>query len=240
MNICNYCGVELDSNMEFCPLCGLPVNEELVSKEEVKPKRTLLRDKIILEYKSLTLRQKRKLFWEISGIILGSGILVTLIINFIISKDISWAKYHLAVSLVLFANISIFTFWRHRPVLLFIGSLISTSIFLWLLDLLISNTGWGIRLGIPMLVSFYILLLAVSWFTHISRHRGFNILAIVFIAISLFVICTEIFISQYFHGEFRLSWSIIAGASVIPIAALLLFMHYRLKTGMDLKRFFHI
>jgi len=108
------------------------------------------------------------------------------------------------------------------------------------LDLLISNTGWGIRLGIPMLVSFYILLLAVSWLTHISRHRGFNILAIAFIAVGLFVICTEILISQYFHGEFRLSWSIITGASVIPIAALLFFMHYRLKTGMDLKRFFHI
>jgi hypothetical protein len=226
--------------MESCPLCGLSVNEESVSKEEIKPKKTVLRDKVILEYKSLTLRQKRKLFWEISGIILGSGILVTLIINYIVSRNISWSIYSVAVSLVLFANISIFTLWRQRPILFFFGSIISTSVILWLLDLFSSNTGWGIRLGIPILVSFYILLSAVSWLIRISRYRGFNILAIVFIAVGIFVICTEVFLSYYFVGEFRLSWSIIAAASVIPISAILIFMHYRLKTGMDLKRFFHI
>ncbi len=240
MNSCNYCGVELDHDMDFCPLCRLSVDEEFVSPKEAKPKQPLLRDKIIYDFKSLTNRQKHKLFWEISGIILISGILVTLIINFIVSKNISWAKYNVTVSLILFANISFFTLWRSRPVLLLLGSLISTSALLLLLDLFSSNIGWGTKLGIPILASFYILLLIVLWLTNISRQRGFNILAIIFIAIGLFVICIEIFISFYFLGEFSLSWGIIAGASLIPISALLFFVHYRLKTGMDLKRFFHI
>jgi len=240
MNICNCCGVELESDMEFCPLCGLSVDEESVSREEAKSEKSLLRDKIIHEYKSLTLNQKYKLFWEISGIIFVSGILASMIINLIVSKNISWAKYNLIVSLVLFANISFFTFFRRRPLLLLFGSFLSASALLLSLDLLSSNIGWGTRLGIPILVSFYVLLLAVLWLNRISRQRGFNILAVIFIAIGVFVICIESFISLYFRGEFKLGWSIITGASIIPIAALLFFVHYRLKTGMDLKRFFHI
>ena len=129
MNICNYCGVELESNMEFCPLCGLSVHEESVSSEEVKPEKSLLRDKIFYDYRSLTLRQKYKLFWEISGIIFVSGILATMIINLIMSKNISWAKYNLIISLVLFANFSLFTFYSNRPLLLLSGSFLSVSAF---------------------------------------------------------------------------------------------------------------
>ena len=240
MNICKQCGVELESTMEFCPLCGLSVHVESVSIEDSKLEKSISRNKIFYEYKSLTLRQKYMLFWEISGIIIVSGILATLMINLIMSKNFSWAKYNLIISLVLFANISFFTFYSHRPLLLLSGSFLSISALLLSIDLLSSNIGWGTRLGIPVLLSFYVLLITVLWLIKISRQKGFNILAVIFIAIGVFVICLEIFISLYFHEEFKLSWSIITGASIIPVAALLFFVHYRLKTGMDLKRFFHI
>ena len=203
-------------------------------------KQPLERDKIIRDFDSLTVRQKRKLFWEISGIILMSGIIITLIINFIINKGITWAKYNFTASLALFANISVFTIWRNRPFLLISGSLITTSAFLFLLDIFSSNLGWGTKLGIPILVSFYILLGVVIWLIGISHQWGFNILAIIFIAISIFLICIEVFISLYFRNKIHLTWSIIAGVSMIIISALMLFVHYKLKRGIELKRFFHI
>lgn len=240
MKYCNYCGVELDNDMTHCPLCGLSANAEQVLSHEAQSKQSIDRDKIIRDFDSLTVRQKRKLFWEISGIILISGILVTLIINVVVNKAFTWAKYNLTASLVLFANISLYTLWRNRPILLISGSLLSTSALLILLDMFSTNLGWGTKLGVPILVSFYILLAIVQWLIGISNQWGFNILAILFMAISLFLICIELFISLYFRNKIHLSWSIIAGGSMMTISALMFFFHYRLKKGIELKRFFHI
>lgn len=240
MKYCNYCGVELDDNMTHCPLCGSPSSGDKAFTPEPLPGQIQDIAADIIYFDRLSGQQKRRIFWEISGIVLISGILATLVINFIISKSITWAWYDLTASLVLFANISALTFWRKRPFLLFAGSLVAGSAFLLLIDMMSSNIGWGTALGIPILVSFYALLGAVNWMTSISRQRGFNILALVFIALSLFLICIEVFISNYYLLEVRLSWSVVAGASMAVVAAIMLYLHYRLKRAIDLKRFFHI
>jgi len=240
MNYCNNCGVELDINMNYCPLCGLLVGEKKSAEEALKRERTIFKDKILSEINNLTSFQKRKLFWEISGIILFSGIIITLIINFIISKNIVWAKYNLVISLSVFANISFFTIWKNRPLLRVLGSFVSTAVLLLLLDLISHNIGWATKLGIPILVSLYVLLMGILWIIRISNQNGFNILAIIFIAIGIFLMCIEVVVSLYLNIEIRLSWSIIAASSMIPVSALLFFVHYRLKTGVDLRRFFNI
>jgi hypothetical protein len=240
MNYCNKCGVELDTNMNFCPLCGLSIGEKSDGAEPSISGQSIEKDKIIDDYESLTKVQRRKLFWELSCIILLSVILVTLIINLLLDKSITWSRFSMAVCLTLLANISIFTFWRHKKVLLICGSFISTAVFLVLLDLFSTNIGWGINLGIPILISFYVLLLLVIWLIRISKQRGFNILAIVFVAIGLFSVCIEGFISLYFVNHFHFRWSIIIAISILPVSALLLYVHYRLKKGVDFKRFFHI
>ena len=240
MSYCNYCGVELDKTMTSCPLCGLTVGEKLVITHEWKSKQPIFKDKIASEIGTMTAVQKRKLFWEISGIILVSGILVTLIINFIESKNITWSKYILVASLSILASISFFTLLRNRPFMLVLGSFISNAVLLLLLDLISSYIGWGTKLGIPILISLYALILLVLWLIRISHRRGFNILAVIFIALGLFLICIEVFVSLYFNNKITLSWSIIAASSMIPISTLLFLVHYRLKSGIELRRFFNI
>ncbi len=240
MNYCNKCGVELDVNMNFCPLCGLSIGEKADTDELSISQQKLEKDKIINDFEKLTKAQKRKLFWELSNVILFSGILVTITINLFLNKRITWSSYSTVASLAVLANISVFTFWRHRMLLKVLGSLVSTSVLLILLDLFSTNVGWGIKLGIPILLSFYLLLLLVIWLIRISKQRGFNILAIIFLAIGFFSTCVDGFVSLYFVHQFQIRWSIIVATSMIPISALLFFVHYRLKKGVDLKRFFHI
>ena len=124
MILCNYCGVELDPSMTSCPLCGLTVGEKRVVTDEWKSKQPVLRDKISSEIEKMTAVQKRKLFWEISGIILVSGIIVTLIINIIETNSVTWSKYISVPSLSIFASISFFTFLRKRVFMLVLGSFI--------------------------------------------------------------------------------------------------------------------
>jgi hypothetical protein len=240
MLYCNNCGVELDKNMNYCPLCGLAAGEKKPPSPESVTKTPDIRRSLLSEIKNLTIAQRRMLFWEISGIILISGIIITLMINIIINKNVSWAKYNLVASLSVFANISLFTFWRSRPFLIVIGSLISNALLLMLLDLISFNIGWGTRLGVPVLISFYVLLIAELVLIRFSRRQGFNILATIFLAIGVFLICIEVFVSLYYNEHVILSWSLIAGSSMIPISALLFFVYYRLRKGIDLRRFFHI
>jgi hypothetical protein len=226
--------------MNFCPLCGLSIGEKSDGSEPSISAQNMEKDKIIDDFEKLSQTQKRKLFWELSNIILLSGILVSITINLFLNKSITWSSYSTVTSLAVLANISIFTFWRHRILILVLGSLVSTSLLLILLDLFSTNVGWGIKLGIPILLSFYFLLLLVIGLIRISKQLGFNILAIVFLAIGIFSICVDGFISLYFVHQFQIGWSIIVSISMIPISGLLFYVHYRLKEGVDLKRFFHI
>lgn len=240
MTSCNHCGVELDSNMDKCPLCGLPIGEKCLTASKGHSKGSIFNDQSLSELENMTVAQKRKLFWEISGIILVSGIMVTLIINFVVDKNITWSKYNIVASLSLLANISFFTIFRKRAFVMVVGTFISNAILLLFLDYISYRTGWGLKLGIPLLMSLYVLIIVVIWLIRISHERGLNILGIVVIAAGLFLICTETFISLYFNDIIRLRWSIIAGSSIIPISALLFFAHYRLKKGTKLHRFFNI
>lgn len=240
MNLCNNCGVELDNDMISCPLCGLEIGKKPDLPEMIDLEEPTVKDKILREIKTLTIDQKRKLFWEISGIILGSGIIVTLLINLIVNNTIDWAKYILVASLTAFVNITAFTLWRRRSFLLLIGSLVSLLLMLVIFDLMSFQSVWGKKLGVPILISFYMLLLMVLLVIRLSNQLGFNILAVIFIAFGLFLICIEFFISLYFHETLVLSWSIIAAVSMIPVAAILFFVHFKLRKGIELKRFFHI
>jgi hypothetical protein len=240
MIYCKNCGVELEESMNFCPLCGESTDEKAAKKEHLKSVQYEPKEKLFADYESLTQKQRHKLFWEVSGIVLISGIIVTLIIDLITNKSITWSKYSVTVSLVIFVNITLITFWRRRILLLFIVSFVSTSVLLILLDMYNLNIGWGVRLGIPFLFSFYFIVLILAILMRISRQRGFNILACFFIAVGLLAICVEGIISLYTKNILHLQWSVIVIASTIPISALLFFIHYRLKKGIDLKRFFHI
>jgi len=137
MIYCKNCGVELEESMNYCPLCGESIDEKAVKKEYEKSAQPRPKEKLFSDYESLTQKQRRKLFWEVSGIILISGIIVTLIIDLMINKSITWSKYSVTVSLVLFVNTTLITFWRHKILLLFVGSFVSTSVLLILFDMII-------------------------------------------------------------------------------------------------------
>ena len=240
MNNCYYCGVELEPNMKICPLCGKAANEKAPESEHTESEQNRLLEKPYFNYADLTKKQRRKLFWELSGIILFSGIIVTLIIDLIINRSITWSKYSVTVCLVMFFNITLISFLQRRTLLLFAGSFISTSILLLLLDIYDPNIGWAVKLGIPFLFSFYLITFILIILIRFAEQPGLNILAYVFIAIGLYTISIEGIISFYTNNFFHLHWSLIVLVCMIPISAILLFMHFRLKKGIDLKRFFNI
>ena len=239
MDYCNNCGVELEENMDVCPLCK-ESTRDAEETENISTDTDIDVSEMYPKFDRLSNKQRHKLFWELSGLILIAEILITAIIDFIINKNITWSKYSITVSLVILVNFTLFTFlWRRNLLLIFL-SFISTSALLMLLDLYNQNIGWGIKLGIPLLFSFYFWVVMLMMITKYTKQHGLNMLAYYFLAVGFFTMCIDAIISIYKTNVIHLQWSIIVIVCVIPISAILLYLHYRLNKGIYLKRFFHI
>jgi len=242
MKICPVCKVELDEEITRCPLCNSIYSEHGANLSEMKGESDDIEkeDDFIFVYKSLTKSQKIKLFWEVSAIILFSGILITTIIDIVTTGGFSWSRYTITVCLILFSHITLFVFQRNRPIIILISSLFTLTLLIILFDYFGINSGWGIGLAIPLLLTFFggLTLLIIAF--RKARTKGFNLLATIFIIIGLLSLMTEGIISRYYNSEIELHWSPIVLVSMITIAGILFYIHYRLKKNMDLSRFFHI
>jgi len=238
---CPNCGVELEENANFCSLCGERLPDKTTENTDyLKSGRALREEKLLTDYQCLTGFQKRKIFWQISGLILISGIIITLFIDFIGNRVITWSKYPASISLVLFINFTLNTFLRKKITLMTALSFLSvTSLFI-LFDIYAGDTVWEIKLGLPLLLALYATFIALIYLIVNSKQKGLNIIAWSLIAAGLLCVYTEGMISIYFHSSVNFGWSLIVMISVAFISILLLYIHYRLKKVTDLKRFFHI
>ncbi len=238
---CPYCGVELGENVNFCSLCGEPLWNKNKNNVAFIRKRTVQQnEQLLTDYQKLTGKQKRRLFWKISGMVLLSGILITLIIDLASSQSITWSRYPGTISMILFLNITLMVFYHKNNILWLSLSFISTSALLILLDLYAKGSGWGMQLGIPLLLAAYITVFALLKLINNTKQKGMNVIAYCLITAGVLSTCIDGIISIYTDGNISFGWSLIVLVSACIIAALLLYVHFRLKRATDLKRFFHI
>lgn len=241
MNSCNNCGVELDVEMNYCPLCGQKSNTPVISNQKDTIRRNQKENgNEVYDFDELTQFQKQKLIWELITIVLVSGVVVSFIIDLFVNKQITWSKYPITIGLVLLINISLIVFMQKKIFLLMAGCFVSTSLLLLVLDLFNQNLGWGLKLGIPIIFVIYLVLFFLTIFARRARQKGINIIAYSLVAAAILCMCIEGIISLQTINLLKLRWSVIVLVSVLPVSAILLYIHYRLKKVTDLKKFFHI
>ncbi len=178
--------------------------------------------------------------WELVTIIVVLLIIATSVINYIITKEISWSEYPLALYLMVFAYITSFAFLKMRRSIQLLVAFAGASVLIFVLDTITSGSNWALRLGIPLLFFANLVFAGLILVFRISRQRGINLIAYSFLAVSLLCVFVEAITDLYLFDNIRLTWSLIASACIIPVAAVLLFMHYRMKKGRYLNKTFHI
>jgi hypothetical protein len=234
MSYCTNCGVELDEDLNSCPLCGFTVGKTNIT--ETKDKSEYYPSDIILLHK----KETRRHVWELSGIISFSGITVCTIVDFVIHKSLSWS---------LFADTSILASWICLTLILlafrkyFIiipGLLITILTMLFLFDLFSPPVNWFYGIGLPVTIAMFVAVSIIILLWKVAHFRGFNILAIAFFVLSGFCIVAEVFIDKYLSDVVDIRWSAIVAVSILPIALVLLFVHYRMKKGKRLDSYFHV
>ena len=106
MTVCENCGVELERNMNYCPLCGHPVKKGPIPVRE--PVRIKYNKDFQGSYSGLThlnKAQRRKLVWEVSSIILLPGVLGVTLLNLIFNQGLTWSAYPIILGLSIFGYI---------------------------------------------------------------------------------------------------------------------------------------
>ncbi len=235
---CENCGVELENNMQSCPLCGASVAGEHQA-HNIRPATSTIQP--ISPYSRRKMDQPQKRFtWEIVSIILLSGVIAMLIIDFAMNRRITWSEYLAAICLTIFSYVSLFAFWNQRTIIDIAGGFIASCICILMFDALIGSFDWAIRLGIPLLFASNVVIATLIAAIQISRHKGINLIAYSFIAVALLCICIEGILSYFINNSFHLWWSLIVTACIFPIVLVLLFVHFRLQRGHSLQKTFHI
>jgi len=231
--ICPNCGVELDRGIESCPLCGgmkeSPSNER-PGKEAYYPSEILRLDS----------RQRARITWELSGIIAASGIIVSTIADLVIEKGLNWSLYSVTIIAGAWVFLTLFTFFRNKLWILLPGLAINTLLVQLLTDLFAPPINWFIDISLPLTISFYILLFIVILLSKKAHYKGFNILALVFLALSAQIVVIEVFTDLYLFGSIDIEWSAITASAIVPFSGILIFIHYRLKRGLNLRSYFHV
>lgn len=234
MSLCANCGVELDEGLNTCPLCGFTNGEPAIKKSGDKPE--YLPSDIILLHR----KETRRHLWELSGIISFSGIAVCTIVDLVIGKNLHWS---------LFADISILASWVFLTLILLAfrryyiiipGLLFTILAMIFLFDLCTPPVDWFFSIGLPLTIALFIAVSIVVFLWKVAHFMGFNILAIAFLVLSGFCIVSEVFIDKHLYNKVEIHWSAIVAVSILPIALVLLFVHYRMKKGKRLDSYFHV
>lgn len=226
--ICKHCGVELGPNMDKCPLCGNSPGKD----ENITEKDNLT--------KGVNQEKRAKTLWEAFSVLTISIIAFTILINLIIDKRLSWSLYVAGSVFSAWGYYSLFIFSRFKLIVWVPSALLITLGNLLLIDGLSTGFTWFFQLELPITTSFFILLGSLKYRIDHAKYHGFNILGFALLHIIVLCLIVETFIRIAQPGAYTMNWSIYVATAGTPVAIILLFIHYRLKQGNDLKSFFHI
>jgi len=232
MALCENCGVDLDEGLLICPLCG---KNQVNNNDEEPPSFNYPSEILRLQKK-----ENRKYLWELSGIITFSGIAVCTIVDLLINKRLNWSLLSDVSVLAAWVILTLFLFAYKRTLLIVPGLLFIILTSLFMIDLIIPGKKWFFPVGFPLTIAAFFVGGIVIVLYRAAHLKGFNVLAAAIIILSGFNILTELILDKYLNGIVHLRWSLIVAISILPVALILFFYHYRLKRGKRLDSYFHI
>ncbi|MDC7241609.1 MAG: hypothetical protein PQJ50_14740 [Spirochaetales bacterium] len=237
MPYCSRCGVEVHDEAVKCPLCRSPIQK---FNEDPAPGRTFPEDELTISRRP---RMNRKEKLNLSAVITTFGmlvpVLITLAVDRISNGSIGWSLYPV-VSLIACLLLVLNALFSRRPAALIWISflvLIGAMETMAALKMIPSSAA---DIADPIIFFAALCSQATVTVSVKSKRKGGNIAAFILIAVGLFCMLTDIWLSWKIWEHFRVSWSLIVLAATQPITLILLYLHYRKSKNGILKKYFHI
>ncbi len=243
MAYCVHCAVILADQAKRCPLCGRPAHEGLPPASSV-PGESLPADSQTDEASpldnTLTHEERRHIAVELISVALGIVLGVTILADLFTRHGLTWSRYS-SVGLVALWFFTAMPLILHRhPWILFaiLSPLLIALIFL--VDAFDGRITWFLGYGLPIGLLFEICVTGAGTLVAVLRRRGLNVIGIILSFVSLFCVGLEGIINFQIKHTLSVRWSVIVAFALVPVAALLFYIHYRIMHRASLRKLFRL
>ena len=236
MPYCSRCGVEVDREVERCPLCEAPIQN--LPEENGSPWPSMEAPAPAAASRSPAERLVLARTITTLGFLIPAFIVVT--VDLFASRNLGWSLYVLTALGAAWLWAILPLIFARRPYLL-IGAVTLVGFALeWGIGLLAGETDWVLTIGMPILSIAAASAALVVLAARRSKKVGSNLAGWVSMAVGINAITTDILVSAWTDGIWRPGWSLIVAGTVFPVAALLLYIHYRPSQRTRMRRYFHV
>lgn len=249
MKSCPSCGVYLSDEVDFCSLCGSPAvparpNGEVRIPAAPAGIRSVTMKGVELpasdNAERLTPSEMRRMAVELISVSLGMILIISVGIDFLLSKGITWSRYTtLSLAMIWLAS-SIPLVLRRHPFLTFavLGPSLLLEVFLW--SVFSGAAYWFLPLGLPIAVACEVATVASCVLVAVQLRHGLNSVGVILAACVFVCAVTDASVIHFCTGRFALTWSIIVAVSAIPVAGLFFYLHYRVTNRASLRKLFRL
>ena len=226
MSYCVNCGVKLKKSEKVCPLCNTKVINPNIINDDYKPGYSSL----VEEYNKINVKFLCKLITDILLVVAS----VTVLCDFIISKNLTWSIYVVASILYLDSKLT-FVLFKKKFIPLLI-ELLSTEGLLFIIAYLNNGLHWFLYLVCPFI---FIIWLYIILCIFIFSKKKFNFLrrfSLAFASISVVLLVIEGCIDLFKDEKIIFNWSIYAVLPIAIVSILIFIFSYNKKLIDEIKQ----
>jgi hypothetical protein len=172
------------------------------------------------------------------GFLIPASVVLTL--DWFLGREISWSPIVLVSMAAAWLCALVSLNFGRRPYRLILSVTLIAAGTQTLLGMLTGDMTWLLPVGIPVAASAGLLAAGVVVLARRAAKIGGNLAGWVLFAMSILSVIIDVLVSARLNGNWRPAWSIIVVSTLIPVAVLLLYLHYRPTGQRRLRRYFHV
>lgn len=232
MRTCSTCGVEVEEDVDRCPLCGTPLREGLAGQppeanQAAEPE--------------VPASRVRRWLWEVVSLLAVTAITIVLAIDLASGFDVSWSLYPISAVAFLWACATSAIALGRRPVALLAALAAAIVALLFVLQLLTGGRPWFVPLALPLVGVAVVASAGAGAVVRRFRLPPLPAIAVVTLAFGLAAIGVEYVLNRALSNGTVVSWSLVVLACALSLSLALLLIHKRLKERhSDIRRMFHL
>ncbi|MDP3177149.1 MAG: hypothetical protein Q8M76_04545, partial [Spirochaetaceae bacterium] len=172
----------------------------------------------------------------ILGAACGLGAAIQAVVDLSANGSLTWSRISIASCAIAWALVGLPLAGRGKPRLVSATLASSVIAYLWFLERITAPGTWFLPIGLPIAASSMTAIGAVVYVSLRARRKGPNIAAFILVGAAAVCVSVDLILSLERGTGPLLGWSIIALASALPIAALLLDIQKRIRGSRTVER----
>lgn len=231
MSYCVNCGVKLAASEEKCPLCNTVVINPNETGEDKKESAYSQR------FEEFPIRKINvKYLVQIILSIIGVGVFVQTLCDFLLSFSISWSLYAIgAFGLLVCFVLPVLTKIK-SPYIATMIDIVALALYIFMIALMTDGELWYYEFYLPLhlLTAIYVWCMVI--FLRKKRRNLFRAGGISLLFVCCLLILIELLLDVYIVGKIYLIWSLCCAPLLLAIAVLLLVIAARPKLREEMSR----